>query len=72
MISLNSAPYVRQYCCKTLVGSGQVFLWSNHIARFLDYQCFWKGSIDILDFLHGVNHQEKVPSETASFLVGCG
>ena len=28
----------------------------NQIAVFFDHQYVWKGSIDLLDFLHGDNH----------------
>ena len=33
----------------------------------MDYQLLWKKSIDILVFLHGVNHQEKVAQEIIAF-----
>ena len=35
---------------------------SNQIVGFFDHQYVWKKSIDILDFLRGGNHQEKLAS----------
>ena len=35
---------------------------TNQIVGFFDHQYVWKKSIDILDFLRGGNHQEKLAS----------
>ena len=48
---------------------GQLCLSSNQIAGFLDHQNLLKESIDIFDFLHEHNHQEKAVTETTSFLL---
>ena len=47
-----------------LVGCGQLFLFSIHIAGFFDHQYLWKELNYLLDFLHGDNHQRKVTCET--------
>lgn len=47
-----------------LVWSGVYYV--TQITGFLDYQDFWKESIDNLDFLHGHNYQGKA-SETTAF-----
>ena len=40
---------------------------TNQIAGFFDHQYLWKQSNDILDFLHGGNHQGKVTSGATTF-----
>ena len=40
---------------------------ANQIAVFFDYQCLWKKSVDLLDFLYGDNHQGELTSETTFF-----
>ena len=50
-----------------LIGYGELCLLSNQISGFFDHQCLWKESINLLDFLHGDNHQRKVTSGTATF-----
>ena len=49
------------------VGCGQL----SPSSKILDHQFLWKKSSDILDFVHGDNHQWKVESETTT-LIGCG
>ena len=39
----------------------------NQIAVFFDHQYLWKESINLLDYLHGINHQRKVASESNTF-----
>ena len=41
-------------------GCGLLCLSFNQIAGFFNHQCFWKKLMDLLDFLHGNNHQGKV------------
>ena len=50
-----------------LVGCGQLCFLFIQTAEFFDQQYIWKESIDILEFLHGEMHQEKVAPETTSF-----
>ena len=49
------------------VKCGQLSLSSNQVAQFFEYQCLWSKWVDILDFLDGDNHQEKVAYESTSF-----
>ena len=50
-----------------VIGYGELCVLSNQISGFFDHQCLWKKLINLLDFLHGDNHQRKVTSETATF-----
>ena len=43
---------------------------ANQIAVFFNHQYFWRESSDLLDFLHGENHQAKVASRITSFGLG--
>ena len=47
------------------VGDTQLMRLSWHKCQYL-----WKKSIDLLDFLHGDNHQGKVAGETITFWLG--
>ena len=40
---------------------------SASVPVLFDHQYLWKESSNLLDFLHGENHQGKVPSETTFF-----
>ena len=47
---------------------GQVCLLSNQIAGFFYHQYHWQELIDIIEFLHGDNHQGNLLSETTTFV----
>ena len=53
-----------------LVGFGQICFSSNQIAGFFDHKYLWMKSIDVVDFLHGDNHQGKEEYETTCFWLG--
>ena len=62
-IPINGRQYLRLLL---LVGCDYVCLSSNKIAVYFD-QYLQRGSSDILDFLYGDNHQQKVVSVTTTF-----
>ena len=65
--------YFWDYRQRKVASQTTFFIWVwpvvplNEISRFFDHQYLEKESIDILVFLHGVNHQENIASEITTF-----